>query len=129
MIQTVVTRFDVDTVNRLTNLAKLTGRTKSYYIKEAVKEKLDDMELVYLAQSRSEDVRAGRSSTISLDELQEKFYPCGCLRRNTSPEHIGEDIVTAIPLRVDAVPTVGIAYFDSIVAEDADAHGVFLFGS
>ena len=73
MIQTVVTRFDVDTVNRLTNLAKLTGPTKSYYIKEAVKEKLDDMELVYLAQSRSEDVRAGRSSTISLDELQEKY--------------------------------------------------------
>jgi copG domain protein DNA-binding domain protein len=73
MTQTVVTRFDVDTVNRLTNLAKLTGRTKSYYIKEAVKEKLDDMELVYLAQSRSEDVRAGRSSTISLDELQEKY--------------------------------------------------------
>ena len=69
----MVTRFDVDTVNRLTNLAKLTGRTKSYYIKEAVKEKLDDMELVYLAQSRSEDVRAGRSSTISLDELQEKY--------------------------------------------------------
>ena len=73
MTQTVVTRFDVDTVNRLTNLAKLTGRTKSYYIKEAVKEKLDDMELVYLAQSRSEDVRAGRSSTISLDELQNKY--------------------------------------------------------
>jgi len=73
MTQTVVTRFDVDTVNRLTNLAKLTGRTKSYYIKEAVKEKLDDMELVYLAQSRSEDVRAGRSSTISLGELQEKY--------------------------------------------------------
>ena len=73
MTQTVVTRFDVDTVNRLTNLAKLTGRTKSYYIKEAVKEKLDDMELVYLAQSRSEDVRAERSSTISLDELQEKY--------------------------------------------------------
>ncbi len=73
MTQTVVTRFDVDTVNRLTNLAKLTGRTKSYYIKEAVKEKLDDMELVYLAQSRAEDVRAGRSSTISLDELQEKY--------------------------------------------------------
>ncbi len=73
MTQTVVTRFDVDTVDRLTNLAKLTGRTKSYYIKEAVKEKLDDMELVYLAQSRAEDVRAGRSSTISLDELQEKY--------------------------------------------------------
>ena len=73
MTQTVVTSFDVDTVNRLTNLAKLTGRTKSYYIKEAVKEKLDDMELVYLAQSRAEDVRAGRSSTISLDELQEKY--------------------------------------------------------
>lgn len=73
MTQTVVTRFDVDIVSRLTNLANMTGRTKSYYIKEAVEEKLDELEMIYLAQSRAEDVRAGRSSTISLEELKRKY--------------------------------------------------------
>ena len=70
MTQAVVTRFDTETVDRLVRLAKLTGRTKSYYIKEAVNEKLDDLELIYLAQSRAEDVRAGRSTTISWDEVK-----------------------------------------------------------
>lgn len=73
MTQTVVTRFDVDIVSRLTNLANMTGRTKSYYIKEAVEEKLDELEMIYLAQSRAEDVRAVRSSTISLEELKKKY--------------------------------------------------------
>lgn len=73
MTQTIITRFDVDIVSRLTNLANMTGRTKSYYIKEAVKEKLDELEMIYLAQSRAEDVRARRSSTISLGELKKKY--------------------------------------------------------
>ena len=33
MTQTIITRFDVDIVSRLTNLANMTGRTKSYYIR------------------------------------------------------------------------------------------------
>ena len=70
MTQAVVTRFDTETVDRLTWLAEMTGRTKTYYIKEAVNEKLDDLELIYLAQSRAEDVRAGRSSTISWEEVK-----------------------------------------------------------
>lgn len=72
MTQAVVTRFDVNTVNRLVNLAKMTGRTKSYYIKEAVNEKLDDMEFAYLAQSRAEDVRLGKSSTVSWEEVKKQ---------------------------------------------------------
>ena len=70
MTQAVVTRFDTQTVERLTKLAKMTGRTKTYYIKEAVEEKLADLELIYLAMSRAEDVRAGRSSTISWEEVK-----------------------------------------------------------
>ena len=73
MTKAVVTRFDVEIVERLTELARRTGRTRSYYIKEAVEEKLVDMELIYLAQSRAADLRAGRSSTISLDEIGEKY--------------------------------------------------------
>mgnify|MGYP000862651044 FL=1 len=51
----------------------MTGKTKSYYIKKAVNEKLEDMELLYLAKSRLEDLKAGRSSTISLEEIKEKY--------------------------------------------------------
>lgn len=70
MTHAVVTRFDTETINRLLNLAKMTGRTKSYYIKEAVNEKLDELELVYLAQQRAEDVRTGRSSTVSWEDVK-----------------------------------------------------------
>ncbi|MGI5078205.1 type II toxin-antitoxin system RelB family antitoxin [Treponema maltophilum] len=73
MTEAVVTKFDVDTIERLTVLAEMTGKTKSYYIKKAVNEKLEDMELLYLAKSRLEDLKAGRSSTISLEEIKEKY--------------------------------------------------------
>lgn len=73
MTQTVVVRLDGDIVERLTNLAQMTGRTKTYYIKEAVKEKIDEMELIYLAKSRAEDIKAGRGTTISLEELKSKY--------------------------------------------------------
>lgn len=70
MTQAVVTRFDVDIVERLSKLAKMTGRTKSYYVKEAVEEHLADMELIYLAQSRAEDLRAGKSHTVAWEEVK-----------------------------------------------------------
>ena len=72
-MEAVLTKFDADTIERLTTLAKMTGKTKSYYIKQAVNEKLEDMELLYLAKSRLSDLEAGRSSTISLDEMKEKY--------------------------------------------------------
>ena len=72
MTKAVVTRFDVEIVERLTELARRTGRTRSYYIKEAVEEKLVDMELIYLAQSRAEDLRAGISHTVSWEEVKKR---------------------------------------------------------
>ena len=73
MTQPVVVRFDTEIIQRLNELAKRTGRTRSYYIKEAVEESLVDMELLYLAQSRSEEIRKGKSKTISLEELKNKY--------------------------------------------------------
>lgn len=73
MTQPVVVRFDTEIIQRLNELAKRTGRTRSYYIKEAVEENLVDMELLYLAQSRSEEIRKGKSKTISLEELKNKY--------------------------------------------------------
>ena len=73
MTQPVVIRLDTKIIERLNELARKTGRTKSYYIKEAVEENLVDMELLYLAQSRSEEIRKGKSKTISLEELKNKY--------------------------------------------------------
>lgn len=56
--------------NRLTHLAKETGRPKSYYVREAIVAHLDDMEDLYLAEQRLIDVRAGRSHTHTLDEVE-----------------------------------------------------------
>ncbi len=54
---------------RLNTLAKATGRTKSYYVREAIQEHLDDLEDIYLAEKALEDIRAGRSKVISSDEM------------------------------------------------------------
>jgi len=54
---------------RLVELAKRTGRSKTYYAIEAITDHIDDLEDIYLAEQRLENVRRGRSSTIPLDQL------------------------------------------------------------
>lgn len=45
-------RLVADVDARLTRLAQLTGRTKTYYAREAILEYLDDLEDYYLAEER-----------------------------------------------------------------------------
>jgi RHH-type rel operon transcriptional repressor/antitoxin RelB len=66
----VSVRLPDDVANRLNQLAALTGRSKSFYITEAILEHLDDLEDVYLAEKRLEDIRAGRSKTYTLEEVE-----------------------------------------------------------
>lgn len=47
-------RLDHDTEERLNRLARKTGRTKTYYAREAIQEHLDDLEDTYLAIERIE---------------------------------------------------------------------------
>jgi RHH-type transcriptional regulator, rel operon repressor / antitoxin RelB len=54
---------------RLERLARKTGRSKADYVREAILEHLDDLEDIYLAEARLEDIRAGRSETIPLKEV------------------------------------------------------------
>jgi RHH-type rel operon transcriptional repressor/antitoxin RelB len=44
---------------RLGVLAKKTGRTKSFYVRQALAENFDDMEDVFLADKSMEEVMAG----------------------------------------------------------------------
>ena len=45
-------RLDPETETRLNLLAKKTGRTKTFYAREAILEHLDDLEDIYLATER-----------------------------------------------------------------------------
>ena len=65
-------RLPEEIEKRLDRLAKLTGRTKTYYAREAVLAHIEDLEDVYLAQSTLEDIRAGRSKTVSLESVMKK---------------------------------------------------------
>jgi len=62
-------RLPADVENRLDVLAKATGRTKTFYAREAILEHLDDLEDLYLAEQRLIDNRAGKSKTYTLDEV------------------------------------------------------------
>ena len=56
---TVSLRLPDDIQNRLQRLAQLTGRSKSSYMIEAIREHLDDLEDLYLAEQRLVDIRSG----------------------------------------------------------------------
>lgn len=58
---------------RLAALAKATGRTKTFYAREAILAHLDDLEDIYLAEQRLIDIRSGRSQAVPLDQVMERF--------------------------------------------------------
>jgi RHH-type rel operon transcriptional repressor/antitoxin RelB len=58
---------------RLGRLAKRTGRTKTYYAREAILQHLDELEDIYLAEKRLEAVRAGRSRTVPIEKLMRRY--------------------------------------------------------
>ena len=62
-------RLPPDIEARLAELARRTGRTKSFYAREAILAHLDDLEDLYLSESRLEDLRKGRSGSIRLNDL------------------------------------------------------------
>ncbi len=62
-------RLPAEVERRLEALAQATGRTKTFYAREAILEHLDDLEDLYLAERRLIDIRAGRSRTHTLEEV------------------------------------------------------------
>ena len=64
-------RLPADIESRLDRLAKATGRTRSFYAREAILEHLDDLEDLYLAERRLIDNRAGKSRTCTLEEVEQ----------------------------------------------------------
>lgn len=63
-------RADDELDARLTRLAKLTGRTKTFYIRQAVESQIEDLEDIYLADRIMGRIEAGTETTYSLDEIE-----------------------------------------------------------
>ncbi len=59
--------------DRLENLSVKTGRSKSFYVKEAILDHLDDIEDTYLAEKRLERINSGRTQTIPLQEVMKRY--------------------------------------------------------
>jgi RHH-type rel operon transcriptional repressor/antitoxin RelB len=62
-------RLPEDIERRLYELATATGRTKTFYAREAIVEYLDDLEDAYLAGKRMEDLKRGKDKKLSPEEF------------------------------------------------------------
>ena len=63
-------RLDSATEKRLDRLAKQTGRSKAYYLRELVEKGLEDLEDYYLASATMERLRKSEEPVHSLDEVE-----------------------------------------------------------
>ena len=58
---------------RLERLAQRSGRTKTYYAREAILKHIEDLEDAYEAERILERVRAGRERIYTLDEVARRL--------------------------------------------------------
>ena len=66
-------RIDPAIDARLERLARLTGRSKSFYVKQAIEDQLEDLEDLYLAQRVTQRIAEGRERLIPLEELEREL--------------------------------------------------------
>ncbi len=69
----VALRLPDEIAQRLNQLADRTGRSKTFYMIEAIREHLDDLEDLYLAEQRLIDIQVGKSQTVPLEEVLELY--------------------------------------------------------
>ena len=66
-------RLPAEVERRLDALAKATGRTKTFYAREAILEHLDDLEDLYLAEQLLIDARAGKTEAVPLEDVMKRY--------------------------------------------------------
>jgi len=62
-------RLKPEIEERLDSLVRATNRSKAFYLRRLIEDNFDDLEDVYLAEQRLEELRAGTSATLSADEV------------------------------------------------------------
>ena len=69
----VALRLPDEVAQRLQRLADRTGRSKTFYMIEAIREHLEDLEDLYLAEQRLIEIQAGRSQSVPLEEVMASY--------------------------------------------------------
>ncbi len=65
-------RLPLAVEKRLEKLARHTGRTKTFYVREAILQHLEDLEDLYLAEAALERIRSGEDRTVPLKEVMKR---------------------------------------------------------
>jgi RHH-type transcriptional regulator, rel operon repressor / antitoxin RelB len=66
-------RLGEELEQRLEALAKATGRSKTYYVREALIQKLEDMEDLYMAEAVMERIASGEEKTTPLADVEREL--------------------------------------------------------
>lgn len=66
-------RLPVELVERIGNLAKLTGRSRTFYMQQAIEQHLENLEDIYLAEQALIDIRTGKRKTIPLKDVMNRY--------------------------------------------------------
>lgn len=72
-VEMLAIRLPSEIEDRLEALAKATGRSKTFYARQAILEHLDDLEDIYLAEQRLIDIRSGKTQTIPLEDVMKRY--------------------------------------------------------
>ena len=63
-------RLSPEMEDRMNRLSKRTGRTKTFYARQALEEHIGDLEDMYVAEARLEDIDAGRVVPLSWNKVR-----------------------------------------------------------
>lgn len=66
-------RLPPEIERRLEELARRTGRSKSFYARQAILEHLEDLEDTYLAEDALEEHYSSGARTLSMEEILERY--------------------------------------------------------
>ena len=66
-------RLPKDIEERLNELAKRTGRTKTFYVRQAILTHLEDLEDAFQADEIMKRVRTGEESVLSAEEMRKSL--------------------------------------------------------
>ncbi len=66
-------RLPAEIEARLDALAQRTGRSKSFYAREAILEHLEDLEDLYLAEEAQVEHYASGGTTVSMEQVMERY--------------------------------------------------------
>ncbi|MDO5094400.1 MAG: ribbon-helix-helix domain-containing protein [Propionibacteriaceae bacterium] len=70
----VSVRLDADVKRRLDALSAATGRPAAYYVREALEQRLDELEYAYQLRAEAEAIRKGELETIPSAALSNELF-------------------------------------------------------